>query len=109
MLPSQHRINRGEDFRRILRSGVKCHSALGTVALAHTSGSFRVGVIVSKAVGNAVVRNRVKRMVRAAAKERTDALGGWDMVVRCSESAKDLGFSEILSFIDDALRKVSSS
>ena len=109
MLPSQHRINRGEDFRRILRSGVKSHSALGTVALAHTSGSFRVGVIVSKAVGNAVVRNRVKRLVRAAAKERADVLGGWDVVVRCSESAKDLGFSEILSFIDEALTKASTS
>jgi ribonuclease P protein component len=107
VLPSQHRINRGEDFRRVLRSGVKSHSALGTVALAPTSGPFRVGVIVSKVVGNAVVRNRVKRMVRAAAKERADVLGGWDIVVRCSESAKDLGFSEILSFIDGALEKAT--
>ena len=109
MLPSQHRINRGEDFRRILRSGVKFRSALGTVALAPTSGPFRVGVIVSKAVGNAVLRNRVKRMVRAAARERADALAGWEMVVRCSESAKDLIFSEILSFIDEALTKARSS
>ena len=105
MLPLQHRINRGEDFRRILRSGVTSRSALGSIAMTPSNGPFRVGVIASKAVGGAVVRNRVKRMIRAAAHERADSLAGWDVVIRCSETAKTLSFHEILSVIDSALAK----
>ena len=108
MLPLQHRINHGDDFRRVLRSGVKSHSALGTIAVAPSSGPFRVGVIASKAVGGAVVRNRVKRMIRAAARERAAALAGLDVVVRCSESAKDLRFHEVLSLIDGAVEKAKT-
>jgi ribonuclease P protein component len=109
VLPLQHRINRGEDFRRILRSGVKSRSAVGTIALAPSSGPFRLGVIASKAVGGAVVRNRVKRTIRAAAHERAVALEGWDVVVRCSEDAGAASFHEVLSFIDSALAKAKQT
>lgn len=108
MLPLQHRINRGDDFRRILRSGVKSRSALGTIAIAPSGGPFRLGVIASKAVGGAVVRNRIKRIIRAAARERAHALAGWDVVVRCSETAGNAAFHEVLSFIDEALEKVAT-
>lgn len=107
MLSLQHRINRGEDFRRILRSGVTSRSALGTIAITPSNGPFRVGVIASKAVGGAVVRNRVKRMIRAAARERAEALSGWDVVVRCSNTSSTVTFHEVLSFIDSALAKAT--
>ncbi|WP_284251770.1 ribonuclease P protein component [Litorihabitans aurantiacus] len=45
--------------------------------------SARVGFVVSKAVGNAVVRNRVKRRLRHLVAERIDRVGpGATMVVR---------------------------
>ena len=106
MLSSQHRINRGEDFRRILRTGRKSRSALGTVAIADSaSTSFRCGVITSKAVGGAVVRNRVRRRVRAACAALAPSLGGKDLVVRCGEEAPHLSYHEILSFLDAAVEK----
>jgi ribonuclease P protein component len=43
----------------------------------------RIGLVVSKAVGNAVVRNRTKRVVRALMSSRTGALpDGLDVVIR---------------------------
>lgn len=41
-----------------------------------------VGFVVSKAVGNAVVRNRVKRRMRAIVAKHLDDLGGSLVVVR---------------------------
>jgi ribonuclease P protein component len=43
----------------------------------------RIGLVVSKAVGNAVVRNRVKRVVRALVSSRAGRLpDGLDLVIR---------------------------
>jgi len=43
----------------------------------------RVGLVVSKAVGNAVVRNRTKRVLRALMSSRIDRLpAGVDVVIR---------------------------
>jgi len=45
----------------------------------------RVGFVVSKAVGNAVVRNRTKRVLRAIMRARLDRLpDGVDVVVRAN-------------------------
>jgi ribonuclease P protein component len=106
VLSSQHRINRGEDFRRILRTGRKSRSALGTVAIADSaSTSFRCGVITSKAVGGAVVRNRVRRRVRAALASLAPALAGKDVVVRCGQEAAELSYHEIFSLIEAAIER----
>ena len=106
MLSSQHRINRGEDFRRILRVGQKSRTTLGTIAVADgLSDSFRCGVITSKAVGGAVIRNRVRRRVRAACATLAPSLVGKDVVVRCGEQAPNLSYYEILSLIESAIEK----
>jgi ribonuclease P protein component len=45
----------------------------------------RVGFVVSKAVGNAVVRNRAKRVLRALMSARLDQLpDGVDVVIRAN-------------------------
>ena len=73
-----------KDFRSAIREGVKVGRP--TVVLhARSSGSpgVRVGFVVSKAVGNAVTRNLVKRRLRHLAAERLMATPpGVDIVVR---------------------------
>ncbi len=50
----------------------------------------RVGFVVSKAVGNAVVRNRTKRRLRAViATELTGIPAGVDVVVRAQPAASE--------------------
>lgn len=52
-------------------------------------GPTRVGFVVSKAVGDAVTRNRVKRILRHAVAARLTAIGdGQDIVVRALPPAR---------------------
>lgn len=56
----------------------------------------RVGFVVSKAVGGAVVRNRVRRQLRGAVLEqRAELPAGADLVVRALPPAAEAGFGRI--------------
>lgn len=65
MLPAPSRLRNPTDFRDTLRQGVRSgRSGLVVHARRVDEPPSRVGLIVSKAVGNAVNRNRVKRRLR---------------------------------------------
>ena len=56
----------------------------------------RVGFVVSKAVGNAVVRNRVTRRLRAIAGSQLGGIpAGVDVVVRALPAAAGASFAEL--------------
>ena len=56
----------------------------------------RVGFVVSKAVGNAVVRNKVKRRLRAvAAGVLPEIPAGHDVVVRANPPAAQATYAEL--------------
>lgn len=104
-----HRIIRGEDFRRVLRRGDKHPSALGLIAVAdgHSAVS-RFGFVVSKAVGGAVVRNRIKRRLRAACAPYTRLTPVRDVVIRVAPSATQLSFGEITAELERVLGRAGS-
>ena len=84
VLPAPHRLRASDEFRSVVRSGVRVgRPTLVVHALAKQSPPARAGFVVSKAVGNAVTRNRVKRRLRHLV---SDALGSApqpvDVVVR---------------------------
>ena len=99
MLPLQHRINHSDDFRRVFRRGKKHHSDLGLIVVIPAEGPARLGVVVSKAVGGAVVRNRVKRLVRAAFAQLLPELGPVDVVVKAAASAKEMSFNQVVDVV----------
>lgn len=103
MLPSRHRINSGDDFRRVIRRGHKHSSDLGVIAVAPSEAGPRLGVIVSKAVGGAVIRNLVKRRVRAAFAELLSEVGARDVVVRAVPGADNASFTQIKLLLESAL------
>lgn len=68
----------------------------------------RVGFVVSKAVGNAVVRNRTKRRLRASMAGHLDRVGaGWDLVVRANPAAADATWVELDDALGRQLEKVT--
>ena len=72
---------------------------------------IRVGFTVSKKVGNAVVRNRVRRRLRAAADEilGTHAKTGRDYVLIGRRESEERPFPELLADIETALSRTNSA
>ncbi len=65
-----------------------------------------MGFVVSKAVGNAVVRHRVARQLRHLMRDRLDRFtGGTRIVVRALPPAASATSGELGKDIDSALRK----
>ena len=84
MLPSAHRLRASDEFRSVVRGGVRVGRHTLVVHARASSGlPSRAGFVVSKAVGNAVIRNRVKRQLRhLVAGVLPNAPLGLDVVVR---------------------------
>ena len=59
------RIKKRKDFLRIYEDGVRVNSKNFIVILSRNqAGNKRLGITVTKKVGNAVKRNRIKRLLR---------------------------------------------
>ena len=82
-LPHHQRLRKSVDVQRVQRSGTRIR--LQRVLILYTrceSEQTRVGFTVSRKVGNAVVRNRVKRWLREAIRHQmADIPSGVDVVV----------------------------
>ena len=100
MLSAAHRLTDGATFHRTVRAGRRAGSRTLVVHLvpADPAGPVgpRVGFVVSKAVGNAVVRNRVKRRLRHLAREHVSSLpGSAVLVVRALPAAAEASSAEL--------------
>ena len=63
--PSEHRLKTRAEFRKVMSKGKRRFTKHFIIYALKTNGhTSRLGVTVSRKVGNAVVRNRVKRCVR---------------------------------------------
>lgn len=78
MLPAEHRLDDAGLFRLTTRRGTRRPSRTLVLHLLAREGDAPplVGFVVSRAVGNAVVRNRVKRRLRHLAREHVSSLPG---------------------------------
>ena len=71
---------------------------------AETSAPSRAGFVVSKAVGGAVVRNKVRRRLRHLVRERLGELpAGTTLVVRALPAAADATYARLGADLDAAI------
>ena len=66
MLPGSLRLKRQQDFNRVYKRGASAAYPAFVLHRRPNGGGRRFGFSVSKKVGNAVVRNRVRRRFRHA-------------------------------------------
>jgi ribonuclease P protein component len=71
------------DFAALMERGtMRSHPLLATRVLRTDLGSSRFGLATSRALGSAVVRNRVRRRLREALRSMAPRLRpGWDVLV----------------------------
>lgn len=106
MLPATHRMRHSAEFEFSVRSGRR--SGRSTL-VAHfvergSDEPARVGFVVSRAVGNAVERNGVRRRLRHLVRDRIDRLpAGSLLVVRALPKARGASRRRLAGDLDSAL------
>lgn len=81
--PKSSRLKTNAEFRRVLKTGCRAGDGLLVVyASKNSSETVRIGISIGKSCGGAVVRNRLKRLVREAFRLNSHAIAaGYDYVV----------------------------
>lgn len=83
-------------FRRLYRSNGQANSCLVLYARKNRTSTNRVGITVSKKLGKAVVRNRVRRRIREAYRLNEERfLPGWDIVIVARSRAVEVSFQKL--------------
>ena len=93
------RIRKRADFLRIQKDGATVrtpHFVMLVASRQEVSEPSRLGVVVTKKIGGAVVRNRVKRLCRESFRLAPEILPkGIDLVVIAKPGAGDLGLRDV--------------
>lgn len=105
-------LNHNGDFRRIYSRGhTYTNPALVTYLIKNRAGICRIGITSSKKIGNAVERNKSRRLVRAAFreiyKEYSEALRGYDLIFVCRVKTRYKKSTEIKKIMLQQLKEAN--
>jgi ribonuclease P protein component len=106
-----HRLTGSARFSLAIRTGRRAGSDTLVLHLARPDdvGPPRIGFVVSRAVGNAVTRNRVKRRLRELVRARRECLAtGSLLVVRALPPSAGASYAELRSDLARCLSRVTS-
>lgn len=85
------RLRQRAEFLAVQSGGTKLHGrhvlAIAKRRVDSEQGRGRLGLTITKKVGNAVVRNRIKRLLREWLRLHGWVPAGWDLVLVAKDSA----------------------
>jgi ribonuclease P protein component len=100
------KIQRGWQFEKVYKEGSKFYDDLFVLyALPNNINEARIGLTVTKKIGNSVQRNRIKRLIREAFRLSNRILPGNDIVVVARKPSVDLKYSQAKNSLDHLLRR----
>ncbi len=99
-------LKENKDFRRLYYRGKsKASSCLVTYAMKSRGKGCRYGITTSKKTGNAVERNRSRRVIRAAYREIESKINGnWDFVFVSRGKTSKVKMQTVLSQMESQLK-----
>jgi len=104
----KQRLRKNSDFRRVYNRG-KSLASFSLVLYYYPNKENidynRFGFSISKKIGKAVVRNKLKRRLREIMRLKTDLKKGYDLVIIVRRPAVNLDYAELRGEVDKLLKR----
>lgn len=100
-MKKENRLRKNMEFKKVYKSG-KNYWNRNLIVYVRRNGTdkTRIGISITKRVGNAVVRNKLKRRIREVSRVYLPNLRkGYDLIFIPKKNAVDLSFAELESAI----------
>jgi ribonuclease P protein component len=106
--PREARLVRRNEFDAVYRTGKRLSSSNFTVfARSNQLALSRFGFSIKKALGGAVVRNRMRRRLREAVRlHRQEIPAGWDFVIHPKDKVAKMPFAVLAEELVRVLSKL---
>jgi ribonuclease P protein component len=109
--PKLLRLRRRTEFQHVFDTGHRAHGRLLTLLLApNQAGISRLGIVASRKLGDAVRRNRAKRLIREVFRRNPPPGGarGMDIVVIPRRDLIETGYSSVENDFRSALTRCAA-
>lgn len=103
-----HRLRKNEHFQEVFQKGSSSANKQFVVYFSKQAGqaAFRLGISVSKKIGNAVARNRVKRLIREAVQDVESAIPAeLDLVLIARPGIEEMSLEAIRQSLQHVLKR----
>lgn len=99
-------LKNSRDFTKIIKTKSPYKSKHYIIFLDKTGGDlYHFGISVSKKIGNAVVRNRIKRQIKSIL-DKKDYKKGFNCIIIVRKSLLDLDFNEMRESLFEQIHKL---
>ncbi|RJS60974.1 ribonuclease P protein component [Bacillus sp. PK3_68] len=105
------RIKKDSEFQSVFKGGKSFANRQFVVYVYRKDLTvpFRIGLSVSKKVGNAVIRNRIKRYIRQSFTElKEEILPGYDFIVIARKPAAEMNSKEVKKSLIHVLKRAKA-
>ena len=109
--PKAERLLKRGGYLSLSRDGKKCHKKHFLCIYKKRDGTrSRLGITISKKVGTAVIRNRLKRVCREFFRHNKYSLeSAWDINIIARPSAGAASRQQVLQSLDDIFKVIAES
>ncbi len=107
LMKKQLRIKKDLDFQKVFHDGQSTANRQFVIYVLNRpeQAHYRVGLSVSKKIGNAVMRNRIKRLIRQVVFEFSDVMkNGKDVVIIARKPTSEMDYHEVKSSLEHVFK-----
>ena len=109
-LPPARRIRRRGEFQRVFDAGRRAHGRYLTIIATPAAGAAsRLGIVASRKLGGAVVRNRAKRLIRQVFRSEPGPATPSDLVVIPKAAVTKVNATHVASDYQMTLKRLGLS